>query len=233
MTDEEPRFRYVLDRPRVDAVPRAVVIGELKAAAQHFGQRRFSRHEFDKVATRCKGSTVLKHFATWSAALEAIGVSLQPHRPDRRRLADGELLTELARVWKALGHRPSKIEWEAADSRYSYTTYKQRFGGWTQACLALVEGRTDIPSTATALVAPRKPLAIPKERRRDIPLKVRLRVLTRDAFKCVLCGRTPALHAGVVLHVDHIIPFSRGGPTKLDNLRTLCEDCNRGKGAEA
>ncbi|MGA3403370.1 MAG: HNH endonuclease [Acetobacteraceae bacterium] len=28
------------------------------------------------------------------------------------------------------------------------------------------------------------------------------------------------------LHVDHILPWSRGGKTREDNLRTLCEICN-------
>lgn len=35
---------------------------------------------------------------------------------------------------------------------------------------------------------------------------------------------------GVKLHVDHIVPVSRGGKTVMSNLQTLCEDCNCGKG---
>lgn len=35
---------------------------------------------------------------------------------------------------------------------------------------------------------------------------------------------------GVKLHVDHVIPVSRGGKSVMDNLQTLCEDCNCGKG---
>lgn len=185
----EPGFRYVLGRTRIDAIPRALVLEELKAAAQRFGGRRFSRHEFDDVATRCKGSTVLKHFGTWKSALEAISVPLRTHRADRSRITDKQLLAELGRVWRACGHRPSKIEWEAAGAKYSYTTYKQRFGGWTRACLALVEHRSDAPRlTAAALAVARRAQAIPKESRRDIPLKLRLQVLSRDGFKCVLCG---------------------------------------------
>ena len=68
-----------------------------------------------------------------------------------------------------------------------------------------------------------------KKQKRDIPLKLRLRVLQRDDFKCVLCGRSPAVNVGVVLHIDHIIPVAKGGETKLENLRTLCKECNLGK----
>lgn len=35
---------------------------------------------------------------------------------------------------------------------------------------------------------------------------------------------------GVKLHVDHVVPVSRGGKSTMDNLQTLCEDCNCGKG---
>lgn len=59
--------------------------------------------------------------------------------------------------------------------------------------------------------------------------KLRYQVLNRDHHKCVICGASAK--DGVKLHVDHIIPVSKGGKTELSNLRTLCERCNLGKGA--
>ncbi len=56
---------------------------------------------------------------------------------------------------------------------------------------------------------------------------MRYDVLRRDGFRCVLCGMSAK--DGAVLHVDHIIPVSKGGKTELSNLRTLCEKCNIGK----
>ncbi|MBA3804703.1 MAG: HNH endonuclease, partial [Acidobacteria bacterium] len=35
--------------------------------------------------------------------------------------------------------------------------------------------------------------------------------------------------AGVALHVDHIRPWSKDGETLLENLQTLCSECNLGK----
>lgn len=32
------------------------------------------------------------------------------------------------------------------------------------------------------------------------------------------------------LHVDHIMPWSKGGKTTFENLHTLCADCNIGRG---
>jgi 5-methylcytosine-specific restriction endonuclease McrA len=105
------------------------------------------------------------------------------------------------------------------------------------ACAALVGGNVEsapvvATETAAEVESPHRPVTkIPPESIRTVPLQLRLRVLTRDQFRCVLCGRTPALNPGAVLHVDHIVPFSRDGPTTESNLRTLCERCNWGKGA--
>lgn len=56
---------------------------------------------------------------------------------------------------------------------------------------------------------------------------LRYDVLKRDGFKCVLCGATAK--DGAKLHVDHILPVSKGGKTEKSNLRTLCDQCNLGK----
>ena len=56
---------------------------------------------------------------------------------------------------------------------------------------------------------------------------LRYDVMKRDEFRCVLCGREA--DDGVKLHVDHILPVSKGGKTVMNNLRTLCPDCNLGK----
>ena len=66
-----------------------------------------------------------------------------------------------------------------------------------------------------------------KESRNPINPKLRYEVLKRDRFKCRYCG---AKGKYVKLEVDHIIPVSRGGTDDIDNLRTSCFKCNRGKG---
>jgi len=47
---------------------------------------------------------------------------------------------------------------------------------------------------------------------------------------CKACGRSP--DAGIVLHVDHILPRSiyPEHALRLGNLQILCADCNLGKG---
>ncbi len=60
----------------------------------------------------------------------------------------------------------------------------------------------------------------------NVSRSVRFKVLERDGFTCRYCG---AHGEGVVLHVDHVHPKSRGGVNAVENLVTACFDCNMGK----
>jgi 5-methylcytosine-specific restriction endonuclease McrA len=60
-------------------------------------------------------------------------------------------------------------------------------------------------------------------------LKQRFRILERDGFKCVYCGRKPNKDNDVTLQIDHILPRVKNGEQLDDNLVTACWDCNIGK----
>jgi hypothetical protein len=62
---------------------------------------------------------------------------------------------------------------------------------------------------------------------KTISKHLRYKILSRDAFKCRICGIGAS--DGTTLHVDHIIPQSKGGLTEDWNLQCLCIDCNLGK----
>jgi len=116
--------------------------------------------------------------------------------------------------------------------------YVRRWGTWRKGLTAFVERvnlgdqETDTPPNIVASEQEQQ-VRSKEERRgpRDVPLALRYYVLKRDDFRCVVCGASPAITRGVMLHVDHIDPWSKGGATVADNLRTTCEACNLGKGA--
>lgn len=59
-----------------------------------------------------------------------------------------------------------------------------------------------------------------------IPAWIRQSVFDRDGWACVECSATDDLT------LDHIFPWSLGGPDTVDNLRVLCRPCNSRKGAK-
>jgi hypothetical protein len=88
-------------------------------------------------------------------------------------------------------------------------------GSWLQA--------GSVPSESRGPLAAR-----PRRGSRTVNVTLRFEVLRRDNFHCTYCGRGPP---DTVLHIDHVVPWSAGGRTVIDNLRTVCLDCNLGKGA--
>ena len=65
-----------------------------------------------------------------------------------------------------------------------------------------------------------------REKGKSIPSRLRVMVLARDNYRCKMCGVSAS---EAKLHVDHIVPVSRGGITEDRNLQTLCQRCNIGK----
>lgn len=58
------------------------------------------------------------------------------------------------------------------------------------------------------------------------PNSKRESVYKRDNFKCLKCGSKNNLT------LDHILAKSKGGNNDVDNLQTLCFDCNQEKKTE-
>jgi HNH endonuclease len=56
---------------------------------------------------------------------------------------------------------------------------------------------------------------------------LRFKVLMRDEFKCVYCGKTA--NDGARLEVDHVLPVHHRGGDDSSNLVAACWDCNHGK----
>lgn len=62
--------------------------------------------------------------------------------------------------------------------------------------------------------------------REHISYEELLKLLWQVPLECVYCHKKPP---EVVLHVDHVIPASKGGPSKRSNLQLLCAADNLAK----
>lgn len=178
-------------------------------------QGKFNSHIFDR------------RFGGWLNALEKTG--LQKTR--NYNITNEEAFQNLENIWIKLGRQPIREELCAPLSKYSGSFYEYRFGTWQKALAKFVAHINNEESSSLEEI---KTLEIDPSTRhktkRGINLRLRFIVMRRDNFKCRLCGRNPATNPKIVLCVDHIVPWSKGGETIPDNLQTLCSTCNIGKG---
>lgn len=65
-------------------------------------------------------------------------------------------------------------------------------------------------------------------RRHEIPQNDRIFIYVRDGFRCGFCGKSGKEweRNRVQLVPDHVVPWSAYGSDHVNNLRTLCWDCN-------
>lgn len=187
---------------------------------------------------QCSSSVLERKYGSWNKVLEMAGLELTM----ARNFSNEDLLTEIERVWITLGRQPTSEDIKRGISKYSLQSYARRFGGWRGALQAFVdwvdtdddaetkqeksEGR---PVVSDVKAEPENVDICTHTTSRDINLRLRFRVMQRDNFKCCACGASPAKDPAVELHIDHIIPWSKGGETVMENLQTLCAKCNLGK----
>lgn len=60
--------------------------------------------------------------------------------------------------------------------------------------------------------------------RQKLTSTLREKIKQRDHHTCQLCGKQMLDNVGI--HIDHIIPISKGGQTVENNLQVLCSVCN-------
>lgn len=69
-----------------------------------------------------------------------------------------------------------------------------------------------------------------KNQRNLMTQQLKDEVKKRDKYTCQICGKY--MPDGVGIHIDHIIPISKGGKSVLSNLQVLCSKCNLQKGSK-
>jgi len=65
------------------------------------------------------------------------------------------------------------------------------------------------------------------QKKERIPLNLRKRIIERDGLYCVYCDDDLS---NAEIHMDHVIPESKGGETTYNNLQVTCRKCNLAKG---
>ena len=199
-------------------VPDDELIAELRRVAEMLDRSSVTIDQFNEHA-KFHSSTLSRRFGSWFKALDAAG--LQKTR--NLHLTNEQLLANLDAVWLKLGRQPKYQDLTKDNSVFSSGTYENRFGTWRKALEAFVDWANEgvTPETLDRTPSLQRPTP------RNINWRLRALVLMRDGARCQLCG--VEARNGAILHVDHVVPWSKGGETVLDNLQVLCHVCNIGK----
>ena len=193
----------------------------IKGTAEKLQKSVLTLQEFE-AHSGITGAPVRRVFGSWKAALIAAELGQSSLG---KRYTDEDCFENLLVLWTHYGRPPKHNEMNHAPSAVGSKAYVLRWGTWRKALAAFVQRIESDPAPPESPPSPLEQQAngnpvLPDLGSRDIPLSLRYYVLRRDSFRCVACGASPAITAGIVLHIDHIHPWARGGPTVADNLRT-------------
>ncbi len=208
------------------------LLTDLSVTARGIGRNTLTMEQYNRHGTG-HAATFVRRFGSWPKALELAG--LEPSR-SKIGITNEELFDNLRELWVALGRQPRYGDVRSPESRYSAGTYAHRFGSWTRALSSFVnwakaESVSEIPHGQTTALPENLAPAIETTRTNRQPSdRQRFSILLRDGFACTSCGASPLSTRGTELHVDHVLPWSKGGETEDANLATKCRQCNLGKG---
>lgn len=215
-----------------------VFFADLRRVAKLMGRGYVTRTEYEKHGRFNYGERT-KKYGGWGSLLKVAGLEQTPFRTGPKQLySEKELFEEIEHIWIKLGRQPRYEEFNIEKgAEISAGTYRRRFGSWRKALEAFVSyiNSEDDEDKKVAILdevsdnAKIEEQTFKHKTKRDINLRLRFKVMARDHFKCCKCGKSPATDPSVVLHIDHIYPYSKGGETIMENLQTLCSDCNLGK----
>lgn len=223
--------RAALEVRKPNNLSKEAVIEDLRRVAEKLRKKSVTVEEYRDFGRFTEGP-FRRLFGGWVAALEAAG--LEASEGFRRPNTVEELHQNLEAVWRAVGRQPKQSDMHMPLSRIGHDAYCRRFGSWRKALEAFVayaNGDTDkgAPPAQPTATASSSVVEAPQRTSKTVTWRLRFMVMRRDGFRCQQCGRSPATTPGIVLVIDHSHPWSKGGETVYDNLRTLCEACNGGK----
>lgn len=171
-------------------------------------------------------STICKQIG-WNKALILIGVKLSKSQ-NNKKISEEDLLEEILRLWIHFGRQPTSTDIKNGASRFPRIRFRSRFGSWGNALVRFVEWVNNENHIECRPIETNNTTR--KTTTRIANLRLRFKVMQRDNFRCCICGVSPATDLTSNLHIDHILPWSKGGETVLENLQTLCQKRNYGKG---
>lgn len=200
------------------------LLHDISRVMSQVGHNRLTLKKYDELG-KYNSSTVVRRFGTWNLALSKAG-----GQGGNCFHANEDMMLNIKNVWLAKGNQPTRRDMDNKElSNISSNTYLRHYGTWYNALESFsdyINETDDNASLQPQNVSTSKPTHKTKREPND---RLKIKVLMRDGNRCRICGVecSGGLHN---IHFDHIIPWSKGGETVLENLQILCSSCNEAKG---
>jgi hypothetical protein len=222
--NKDGQFEFRIDRIRTPH-SKAEMIESLKRFAAVRGSQSLEMRDYDAWEERpLHSETISRHFGGWGKALQAAAL----RATGKCNLDLKEMVAAFKRCWREHRAVPSRKQLELYLDKHNcpfrWKSYLNVWGGLQRLAKLVVDVQNgSIPESQLCVRTQHK------RHRHPISLRDRTNVLKRDGYRCIKCAACSKTGKSVRLEVDHIIPVSKGGDNHLENLQTLCSDCNLGK----
>jgi hypothetical protein len=204
-------------------VPEDELLADLKRVAEELRKTCVTIEEYNERG-HFHATTLIRRFKRpWLKVLNLAGLS----KTRNLHISNEELFDNLVDVWRKLGRQPKYSDLTSQTSKYSSGTYEYRFGTWRKALEAFVVWANE--GEAQPVEASLQKKISGHRTSRNINYRLHFLIMRRENFKCKITGRSPATDPNVILEVDHIVPWDKGGETVIENLQTLAKEINIGK----
>lgn len=202
------------------------ILEDIKQVMTKLGKTTVTIREYDKMGNY-HSSTALRKIGTWNEILSTLNATTSNIFHE-----DKDLLDNIKKVWLQKGIQPTRRDMDnKALSSISSGTYLRHFGTWYNALDKFIEyiNNDDDESLIDLDEGKNEVNGVKHKTKREPSDRLKVQVLMRDGNKCRICG--VVCDGGIhKMHFDHIIPWSKGGETTLENLQVLCSVCNEALG---
>ena len=196
------------------------LLKDLKDVYAKIGKGKLSIKDYELYGSY-SSSTICRKLGSWNKALNIAGISLC-----NQFYSDEDFMTNLKDAWLKLGKQPTRRDMDKKNlSSITSSAYLRKYGTWYKTLDVFSKYISTNDNDNDMIFVEGTECKIKHKTKREPNDRLKVRVLMRDGNRCQICG--VKCNDGInKIHFDHIIPWSKGGETTLENLRVLCYKCN-------
>lgn len=196
------------------------IIEDVIKVKKKIGKDKLTFQEYRNNGGICGRKAIFNHFGSWNNLLDGLGIE---KNRENLHLSKEDIFKIIKNLWMDKGSQPTLREFET--THHTKKIIASNFGTWTKCLQQFVDWANSNGELLTSSTN-----FIKHKTSREPNDKLKLEVFKKYGFRCAICGKSRENYPDLELHIDHIIPYSKGGETVLENLQVLCKSCNMGKG---